>query len=158
MKSTALNEKIITNANQNGNGARISSQTEDQEVDFSVFGAREIRDILKSKAHCLQAGFSANHIIIKTLNQIRSHYIQRVGLATYLSQMLGPMANAQVQHCTLYDERGRLIELHLNGNSTVPLQRFIAKHFAWDKLPAMIEVKEAKIRSESSQRVEVRYL
>lgn len=154
MKSTASNEKIIANANQNGNGTGIGSQTEDQEVDFSIFGTREIRDILKSKAHCLQAGFSANHVIIRTLNQIRSHYIQRVGLATYLSQMLGPVANAQFQHCTLYDERGREIELHLNGNSTAPLQRFITKHFSWDNLPAMVEVQNKS----KSNRVEVRYL
>ena len=91
----------------------------------------------KALGSCLQAGFSANHVIIKTLNQIRSHYIQRVGLATYLSQMLGPMANAQLQYCTLYDERGREIELHLNGNRNVPLQRFIVRNFAWNSLPTM---------------------
>lgn len=154
MKSTGPNEKIITNANQNGNGAGISSQTEDQEVDFNAFGVREIRDILKGKAHCLQAGFSANHVIIKTLNQIRNHYIHRVGLATYLSQMLGPVANARLQHCTLYNERGREIELHLNGNSTVPLQRFIADNFSWDNLPAVVEVQNKS----KSNRIEVRYL
>jgi hypothetical protein len=123
-------------------------------VDFTIFGTREIRDILKSKAHCLQAGFSANHVIIKTLNQIRSHYVKRVGLATYLSQMLGPVANAQLQYCTLYDEHGREIEFHLNGNSTVPLQRFIASHFAWNNLPAMIKVQPRS----NTDRVEIRYL
>ena len=154
MKSTGPEEKIITITHQNGQEAGRSSQWSDHEVDFSMFGAREIRDILKSKAHCLQAGFSANHVIIKTLNEIRSHYIHRVGLATYLSQMLGPVANAQLQYCTLYDERGREIELHLNGNRNVPLQRFIAKHFTWNNLPAMIEV---QVQS-GSNRVEVRYL
>ena len=123
-------------------------------MDFTIFGTREIRDILKSKAHCLQAGFSANHVIIKTLNQIKSQYIQRVGLATYLSQMLGPIANIQLQYCTLYNERGREIELHLNGNSNVPLQRFIVRNFAWNSLPAMIKI---QTRS-NSDRVEVRYL
>ena len=154
MKSTESQEKIITISSQNGRNAGKRQQRSDQEVDFTIFGTREVRDILKSKAHCLQAGFSANHVIIKTLNQIRSHYIQRVGLATYLSQMLGPVANAQLQHCTLYDERGREIELHLNGNSTVPLQRFIAKHFSWETLPAMIEVRHQS----KSNCVEVRYL
>jgi hypothetical protein len=67
---------------------------------------------------------------------------------------LGPVANAQLQHCALYDERGRKIELHLNGNSNVPLQRFIAEHFAWDSLPAVVEVQNRS----ASDRVEVRYL
>ena len=145
---------IVNVTNRNGEGARKATLTYDPEVDFSIFGTQEIRDILKSKAHCLHAGFSVNHVIIKTLNQIRNHYIQRVGLATYLSQMLGPVANVELQHCTLYDENGREIELYLNGNNRVPLQRFIAKHFARDTLPAMVKVQNRL----DCDHVEIRYL
>jgi len=124
------------------------------DADFSVFGAREIRDVLKSKAHCLHAGFPSNHLIIKTLNEIRKQYIVRVGLPTYLSQMLGKLAQAQMQYCTLYTEENRRIELHLNGNATQPVQRFIAKQFPVPRLPFKVEV-----RSESNpKRIEVRYL
>jgi len=124
------------------------------EVDFSMFGAREIRDVLKSRAHCLRAGFPANHIIIKTFNEIRDQYIQRVGLATYLSQMLGPIANVPVQHCTLFGQNGRRIEFQLNRNYNQTLQRFIARHFQWDNLPTKVEV-----RKESKPgHIEARYL
>jgi len=154
MQVAVSKETMIDMTNQNGDGARKVSSTNDQAVDLNIFGAREIRDILKSKVHCLHAGFSANHVIIKTLNQIRDHYIDKVGLATYLSQMLGPVANAQLQHCILYNENGRQIELHLNGNYKEPLQQFIAKHFASNTLPAMVEVRNTP----DCNRVEVRYL
>lgn len=156
MQVAVSKEIIIDMPSRNGDGVRKASSTSKhkQEVDFSIFGAREIRDILKSKAHCLHAGFSANHVIIRTLNQIRDHYIDKVGLATYLSQMLGPVANAQLQHCILYNENGRQIELYLNGNCNEPLQRFIAKHFASNTLPAMVEVRNTP----DCNRVEVRYL
>lgn len=125
-----------------------------EEADFSVFGAKEIRDVLKSKAHCLHAGFPANHVIIQTLNEIRKHYIIRVGLPTYLSQMLGRAGQAQMQYCVMYDENHRQLKIHLNGNRNQSVQRFIARHFPIHKLPFKLEV-----RNESdSDRVEVRYL
>ena len=135
-----------------GNIEKITS-TSAMEVDFSAFGAKEIRDIMKSKAHCLRAGFSINHIIINTLNEIRDHYIHRVGLTTYLSQMLGPVGNAPIQDCTLYDENGRRIQLHLNGDYNQAVQRFIAKQFRWNNLPAKVEV-----RTKLKPQIEIRYL
>lgn len=130
----------------------ISAST--AEVDFTIFGAAEIRDVLKSKAHCLRAGFSANHFIIKTLNEIRDNYIQRVGLPTYLSQMLGPVGTVPIEFCTLYNEHGGKIGLHLNGNCQQPLQRFIAKHFEWNKLPAVVEIQS----NSPKNKIEIRYL
>lgn len=125
-----------------------------EEADYSLFGAKEMRDVLKSKAHCLHAGFPANHVIIQTLNEIRKHYIIRVGLPTYLSQMLGPAGQAQTQYCVLYDEDNRQLNLHLNGNRSQSIQRFIAKHFPIHKLPFKVEV-----RSElEPDRIDVRYL
>ena len=124
------------------------------EVDFSMFGAREIRDVLKSRAHCLRAGFPPNHIIIKTFNEIRDQYIKRVGLATYLSQMLGPIGNVPVQQCTLFGQNGRRIEVLSNGNYNQPLQRFIARHFQWDNLPTKVEVR----KDSKPRHIEARYL
>ena len=109
-------------------------------VDFDMFGVKEIRDVLKSKAHCLRAGFPPHHQIINTLNEIKAHYIQRVGLPTYLSQMLGDVSTAPVEQCRLYAESGAPIEIFLNGSRHQPLLRFIARKFPWDKLPARVEV------------------
>ena len=123
-------------------------------VDFDVFGAKEIRDVLKSRAHCLRAGFPPQHVIIATLNEIRDHYILKVGLPTYLSHMLGEMAKAPIQHCTLYDSIDQPLKLDLNYNPTQTLQRFIAQRFQWDELPFRVEVRKAG----DPDRVEVRYL
>jgi hypothetical protein len=125
-----------------------------QDVDFSLFGAKEIRDVLKNKAHCLHAGFPPDHIIIETLNEIRDHYMLRVGLPTYLSQMLGELATVPVRNCALYTEDGHRIEIHVNGNHSQPVQRFIAKQFRSDNLPFKVEIH----RESTPDRVEIRYL
>ena len=109
------------------------------EKELIQFEAKEIRDLLKSKAHCLRAGFAPNDVIIQTLNDIRCHYINQVGLKTYLSQMLGNLATKPVRLCKLYHEDGRLIELYLNGNHAQPVQRFIVQHFSLDRLPFKVE-------------------
>jgi hypothetical protein len=137
------------------NGRRAATQdTLHEAVDFSVFGAKEIRDVLKNKAHCLRAGFPLDHIIIKTLDEIRDHYIVRVGLPTYLSQMLGELATVPIQYCRLYTEDSQRIEISLNGSHKQPVQRFIARWFEADDLPFKVEV---RIRP-GSDRVETRYL
>lgn len=124
------------------------------EVNYNVFGAREIRDVLKSREHCLKAGFLANHIIIVTLNEIRDQYVVKVGLPTYLSQMLGELAKTPVQNCTIYDKIGRPIEFHLTKNQHQPVQRFIAQQFGKDNLPYRIEFR----RESNPNQIEVRYL
>jgi hypothetical protein len=151
---TASKSSVPEAAGPNGRKSNRVYSTPSSDVDFSIFGAREIRDILKSKAHCLKAGFPANHFIIKTLNEIRDQYIKRVGLPTYLSQMLGPAGKVPIKDCKLYTGGGRQIELHLNGNFNQPVQKFITKQFGQDKLPAVVE---ATIDSNSG-RVEIRYL
>ncbi len=123
-------------------------------VDFGLFGAKEIRDVLKSKAHCLHAGFLSNHAIIKTFNEIRGNYILKVGLPTYLNQMLGELGKVQMQHCRLYGEDNHQIKIHLNGNHNQPVQRFIARQFRGGKLPFKVEA----CRGSNPGRVEVRYL
>ena len=128
--------------------------TNNSQVDFGVFGTREIRDVLKSRAHCLQAGFSPDHIIIKTLNEIRDHYLLKVGLPTYLSQMLGALGNTRIEYCTLYKANGQRMNIHLNGNHTQPVQQFIARQFGADNLPTKITMRTMS----NPDRVEVRYL
>jgi hypothetical protein len=125
-----------------------------KEVDLSVFKAREIRDILKSKAHCLRAGFSLDHTIISVFDEIRDDYVKRVGLATYLSQMLGDLANVPVQNCVFFDESGQPIEVHLNGKGQQPMQRFVARQFRRKNLPFRVDVR----RQPDSSRLERRYL
>lgn len=124
------------------------------DLDLDVFGAKEVRDVLKSRAHCLRAGFSIQHVIIATLNEIRNHYILKVGLPTYLSQMLGEVAKAPIQDCLLYDFNDQPIALDLNHNPRQPLQRFIAQRFQWDELPWRIEI----CKEGDSERIETRYL
>lgn len=137
----------------NGHNHRPNTTTATPRVDFNIFSVREIRDILKSKAHCLQAGFPPHHIIIKTLNDIRDHYISRVGLPTYLSQMLGECGQVPIQYCTLYGEDNRRLDIHLN-NPDQAVQRFIRKYFQWDKLPFKVEIR----KEGHGNRIEVRYL
>jgi len=137
------------------NGRRTAAEDlPDDNVDFSIFGAKEIRDVLKNKAHCLRAGFPPNHNIITTFDEIRDNYIRRVGLQTYLSQMLGEVATVPMQYCKLYTESCRCIELNLNGSHNQSVQRFIAKQFGKNNLPFKVEVR----KDLHSDRVEVRYL
>jgi hypothetical protein len=131
-----------------------TSLDDSTEVDLSVFKAREVRNILKSKAHCLRAGFPSDHMILSVLDEIRDDYVKRVGLATYLSQMLGDLANVPVQDCAFLDESGQPIEVHLNGNGQHPVQRFIARQFGQKNLPFRVDVR----RQPDSSRIETRYL
>jgi hypothetical protein len=151
-----VTEKEVTPCIPNQHCYRLEEEASapTQSVDFSLFGAKEIRDVLKNKAHCLHAGFPPDHIIIETLNEIRDHYILRVGLPTYLSQLLGELGTVPVRYCTLYAEDGHRIEIHVNGNHNQPVQRFIAKQFQRDNLPFKVEVH----RESTPDRVEIRYL
>jgi hypothetical protein len=118
------------------------------------FRASDIRDILKSKAHCLRAGFAPDDLIIQTLNEIRNDYIHRVGLSTYLSQMLGHLANAEMQYCSFFHADGHPVLLHLNGSYTQPVQRFIARHFQIQRLPFKVEFQNPY----NPEQIETRYL
>jgi len=132
----------------------ITPQDGSTEVDLSVFKAREIRNILKSKAHCLRAGFPLDHMILSVLDEIRDDYVKRVGLATYLSQMLGDLANVAVRNCAFFDESEQPIEVHLNGNEQQAVQRFVARQFGRKNLPFRVDIR----RQPDSSRIETRYL
>lgn len=154
MPTSLENVVVLPTITQNKNFLNKRDNKSKAGVDFEVFGAREIRDVLKSKAHCLRAGFSSTHIIILTLNEIRDHYILKVGLPTYLSQMLGELATVPIQNCSLYDEAGHHLEVNLNGTHHQPLQKFINRHYGAKKLPFRIEVR----KDTDSDKIEVRYL
>ena len=154
MPTRSENIAMIQTASQKINETSPAAGFYNGILDLDVFGAKEIRDVLKSRAHCLRAGFSLQHVIIYTLNEIRNHYILKVGLPTYLSQMLGEVAKAPIQHCLLYDSNDQPIALDLNHNPRQPLQRFIAQRFQWDELPYRIEV----CKEGDSERIEIRYL
>ncbi len=147
-------EKVIALNTPIRDNDRKSVSAPSQRVNFDAFGAKEIRDVLKSKAHCLRAGFPSNHAIIATLNEIRDHYVLRVGLPTYLSQMLGDMATVQIQYCQLYSEDGRQLALKLDGFHDQSIQKFIIKQFRSNSLPFRVEVR----KESNPERVEVRYL
>ncbi|MFQ5611109.1 MAG: hypothetical protein ACE5H9_03155 [Anaerolineae bacterium] len=141
-------------SNRNQPQRELYKLSEVDGVDFSVFGAREVRDVLKSRAYCLKAGFPWDHPIIATFNEIRDEYIKRVGLPTYLSQMLGPLAVVPVEDCKLYQSDQQEMLVHLNGNGKQPLQRFIRKQLGFRKLPFKVEVPKDR----DGKTVEVRYL
>lgn len=110
------------------------------EPDYRIFGAREIRDVLKCRAHCLRAGFAVDDPLIFHLNQIRSFYLLRVGLPTYLSEMLGNVATTPIHLCRLYDPADSLIKLDCARRPDQPLQKYITDKFLWDEIPARVEV------------------
>jgi hypothetical protein len=125
-----------------------------EEINYSVFEAQDVRLVLKNRSQCLRAGFPISHPIIVTFNEIRDEYIKRVGLATYLSQMLGPLAVVPISRCTLYQTDSREIVVHLNGHGQQPVQRFIRNHFNLRNLPFKIAVAQG----DSGESVEIRYL
>jgi len=92
-------------------------------------------------------------MIISVFDEILDDYVKRVGLATYLSQMLGDLANVPVQNCAFFDESEQPIEFQFNGNGRQPVQRFVAQHFE-KKLPFRLDIR----RQPDSNRIETRYL
>ena len=124
------------------------------DVDLRVFKTSEIRNILKSKAHCLEAGFPLDHMIVSVFDEIVDHYVKRVGLAAYLSQMLGNLANVPVKNCEFFDESEQPIEVDFNGNGQEPVQRFVARQFGPKDLPFRVDIR----RQSDSSRIETRYL
>lgn len=149
-------EKVLTNQTTKTADSQVSRGRviPGSVVDLDVFGTKEIRDVLKSRAHCLRAGFPPNHTIIITLNEIRNHYILKVGLPTYLSQMLGELATVPIQACELYNQHDYPIKLNLNHQPQLSLLRFIAKNFQPNELPFKVEWR----RNPQQGAAEVRYL
>jgi hypothetical protein len=105
------------------------------------FDVDEMKDVLQSKANCLRAGFNPHDLIIQTFDEIRKHYILRVGLPVYLGQMLGELGHVPIEQCVLYREDGGRITIHPSGNTRQSLRQFIMRQFRLDKLPFKVEVR-----------------
>jgi hypothetical protein len=103
--------------------------------------AEEIKDVVRSRAHCLQVGLSANDALLKTFEDIRQSYIMQVGLSTYLAEMLGDFGKVPMRYCTLYNEAGQEIEADLADKEYQPVQRFIVRHFRLDALPFKVVIR-----------------
>lgn len=88
-----------------------------------------IRDILKTKAHLLRAGFPAQSLEVQALEFLAEEYRQQVGRVTYLSQMLGPLATVDVSEAKFYDERGGEMEMSGKGRVIDVLKR--AEKWPW---------------------------
>ncbi len=107
-----------------------------EQLNINLFTAKDVRDLLKARAACLAAGFSPDDCIIMTMTEIKNQYLLRVGLPTYLSQMLGELATIPVRECRLYtlaDERIASQGLQQQ------VQKFINNRFLWDEIPARVE-------------------
>jgi len=93
-------------------------------------------------------------MIISVFGEILDDYVKRVGLPTYLSQMLGDLANIPVQNCAFFDESGQPIGVHLNSNGQQSVQRFVAWQFGRENLLFRVDIR----RQPDSSRIETRYL
>ena len=100
-----------------------------------AFTCQQIRDLVKAKGHYLMAGMSPQHPTVVNLRQQRDAYIEKVGLPTYLSQMLDDIAQVPIGKCILGWEDGRVMEF---AGQAAPVQRHIRQYFARD-LPFVVE-------------------
>jgi hypothetical protein len=78
-------------------------------IDFTYFGVREIRDVVKTRGHLLRAGFLPDSPAVNLLTWIRDRYVLRVGLGDYVSQMLDKAATVSVRYCMLVSEDGQVL-------------------------------------------------
>lgn len=110
---------------------------------------QEVRILMQAKAILIRSGADAR--AVSHLNRLRDVYVRRVGLATYLSQMLTSVATIEARQCVLGWRDGRVADQEsFRGEGNRPVQRYIRAHYR-DDLPCVVE---ALIKG----RVEVRYL
>lgn len=102
-------------------------------LNYNVLDTQAIRDILKCKAHLLRAGIPADFAAVEVLTIIIDYYRVKVGTPTYLSEMLGPLADTPIKECALYYANGERIVTPTQ--SIRPLQRFLRERFRSDALP-----------------------
>lgn len=95
-----------------------------------------IRDLIKVRGYYLTLGASPDHPIVVEFRQRRDVYVKEVGLSTYLSQMLGDIAQAPLGKCILGWENGRVEEFA--PDLITPVQHYIRRRFAGD-LPFVVE-------------------
>lgn len=117
----------------------LKTLTLSDQLNIELFTAKDVRDLLKARAHCLAAGFSPDDAIIQTLTEIKNQYLLRVGLPAYISQMLGELATTPTRECRLYTLQGERIATH---GIQQQVQKFINNRFMWDEIPARVETEK----------------
>lgn len=104
-------------------------------------GVREVRDYVKVKAHLMKLKQPdpltdlLKPVLILCLKIIRNDYVRRVGLPTYLSQMLLSESTELMANCTLIWSGGRRAQ----GVDGQQVQKYIAARCAGD-LPDIVRI------------------
>lgn len=75
-----------------------------------MLSCQQVRRLVISRGTMLDAGYLADDPAIMALTEIREEYRKRVGMSTYLSEMLGPMANCVMWMCQVTYPDGRRID------------------------------------------------
>lgn len=104
-------------------------------LDLDALDTPDIRDVLKCRSHLLRVGIPADFAAVKTLTVLIDGYRKRVGLATYLSEMLDGLASAPVGECEIYTMDG--LRVVAQGNE--PIQKYLRR---LDWLPFKVVVGE----------------
>jgi len=98
-----------------------------------------MRDVVRTRGHYLQAGAGADNEIVRGLKLARDTYLDGVGLAHYLSQMLGKCATERMRFCVLGWDDGRVLDGTGCSRPEWSVQRFIRTYYHND-LPFAVEV------------------
>lgn len=102
----------------------------------AAFSCQQMRDLVRARGHYLMAGMLPDHPVVEGLRQQRDIYIRYVGLAAYLSQMLGEIASCPLSNCMMGWDDGRVLD---NFNCPhLSVQRFIRACYSND-LPYVVE-------------------
>jgi hypothetical protein len=107
------------------------------------FTCQQIRDLVKTRGHYLMAGLDPGEAVVVGLTATRDEYLARVGLATYLSQMLDDVATMSMRHCVLGWPDGRVEMGNLlrpRQDRARPVQKYLREKYHQD-LPYAVEVR-----------------
>lgn len=109
-------------------------------LNLDLLTTADVRDVLKTRAHLLRVGVPADFVAVETLTIVIEHYRQKVGVKTYLSQMLGEMAETPLAECALYWMNGERVPV--SGDGGQPVQKFIKRRFGGGVLPFKVVANE----------------
>jgi hypothetical protein len=101
-----------------------------------ILRCHELRHLLFAKAYLLERGYRPDDRVITVLNRERDHYIERWGMATYLSQMLGDFSTLPIRICILKWETGETKD-DFDG-AQQQAQHYINQRYA-GRLPCAVE-------------------
>jgi hypothetical protein len=117
-----------------------------------TFTAQQMRDFVRVRAYLLQAGRGPGDPLVALLRRLRDEYLESIGVASYLSQMLGECATVPVGKCILgWESDGDDRVLSEFNEPWRQVQRYLRAWYGND-LPYVVEVHEG------DRRVAVKYL